>query len=74
MSEGQYVDERYDVLEIEEEVEPGVEQVGPIRLELVTVWEKGATHRRWVCVHGESALTPEDAAANCVAYCEGGTT
>lgn len=50
-------------------IEHDVEYVDGVRVEHAMVWKQGLRQLLWVCEHGESAPTPEGAAANCVAYC-----
>lgn len=71
MSEGQYLDEPYEEPELGDPdfaTGPGVEYVGSTRVEQVIVWEGGRRRLAWACEHGQTAPTPEEAAANCAQY------
>lgn len=50
-------------------IEHDIEYVGGVRVERAIVWTNFKRRSWWVCAHGESAPTPEEAAANCVQYC-----
>jgi hypothetical protein len=53
-------------------VDDQIEYVGSIQLQRAVYTVKGAKVLGWACEHGETAKTPEEAAANCVEFCEGG--
>lgn len=46
-----------------------IEYIGGIRVSRAIYFKNGRSTLGWACEHGQCALTPEEAAADCMTYC-----